>query len=476
MSWTTYWYTYFNTSGYLLTVWQTSHITSTTWSTSKSTSSSYSVTTSSTGTKTTSWSVSTTYNGSRSTTTSFSTAVAINTTTSWTANTTYSRSTTTSYSGTTSWTTSWTTNYTTTWNTTYSQNTSHVTTFNTTSSWSTSRSTTTSWTTTIYTNTMLATSHNTTTSWTTTFQTSQQTTTLVPMQAITALTPYQVTTTIPQQFQTTFYKQPYIPDVEHDWTVADLSGTLTQQDSYAVGLGTYIRSGIAMSEDGTKLVHIMEYSNNTMRQWDLSTPYDIDSVGSAYNSWDPPQSYAGDLKFYKDGTFMAIAVTGSNYIYTYDLTTAWDLSTRTNQKSLVAPVTTYGINFTNEGYTMYTFGYSSQTTGTLTKFSLSTAYDITSTVTQEQSLTITASTVGVSDIRSYGGHMNYDGTQYIGVGLTGTPNVYKINFATGNDLASAKTYSAATASGRPGSPCVINNGTEIIWGDETDQRFKRFTL
>ena len=241
--------------------------------------------------------------------------------------------------------------------------------------------------------------------------------------------------------------------------------------------GLYIRPGVTMSNDGLKFFAINEYSSNNVYEYDLTTAYDLSTAGTtATDSFDPPNSYAGDLSFSPDGTNMYLVTTSNNRIIQYTLSTPFDISTRGSATTYDPGINVYGAKIVNAGSTMFTQSYSSGTNLTLTKFTLSTPYDLSGTVTNNGGITLSASTIGVTDVRNYGGDWSEDGKQFIHGTITGTNDLFTIDFATAYDLNSTKTYNVANAQGRPGAVKVVDNGTKMIWGDETASVFRLYNI
>jgi hypothetical protein len=112
-------------------------------------------------------------------------------------------------------------------------------------------------------------------------------------------------------------------------------------DSSDVLSRTNTLSGIAFNDDGTKLyVEEYIYQDVSVAEYDLSTPYDISTSTFSYQLQSPYKRgdtsvygvwNAAGFAFKPDGTKLyRFANTGSpdtTYLYTYDLGTAWDLST-----------------------------------------------------------------------------------------------------------------------------------------------------
>ncbi len=245
-------------------------------------------------------------------------------------------------------------------------------------------------------------------------------------------------------------------------------------------IGSYVRSGVYITPDGTKFFHVHEYSNNITYEATMSTAFDLTTLASSDN-FDPPNSYAGDMSFNGDGTKLFILSQNSNQLTEYTLSTAYDLSTRGTATSTTVHSGTqivYGFKFVNQGNTLFGQTYSGNTNITLYKWNVSTAYDSTVIANApDQTLSLTASTIGASSVNNYGGDWSEDGTQFIhGGSAGGNYDLFTINFATAYDLSSTKTYNAVGHPGRVGAVRVLDGGTRFVYGDETDQSFHMYNV
>jgi len=92
---------------------------------------------------------------------------------------------------------------------------------------------------------------------------------------------------------------------------------------------------IAFNSDGTRLYKV----NTDIRQYDLSTAYDISSIGTAPfqhdGLFDPFFYSPSGLQFNSDGTEMYVSDDANDTIVRYKLSTAWDITTATEYGLLV---------------------------------------------------------------------------------------------------------------------------------------------
>lgn len=129
-------------------------------------------------------------------------------------------------------------------------------------------------------------------------------------------------------------------------TVSDSLLQYTTSSAYAITLNgltynnesVYVNQTVPLSfrfnPDGTK-VYICGRIADTVKQWSLSSPYDVgtmsdDSVSLSIGSQDTePRSIA----FSSDGSKMFMVGATSNLIYQYGFTTPWDISSGSYEKS-----------------------------------------------------------------------------------------------------------------------------------------------
>jgi DNA-binding beta-propeller fold protein YncE len=168
--------------------------------------------------------------------------------------------------------------------------------------------------------------------------------------------------------------------------------------------------------DGTKM-YAVGIVNDAVYQYSLSTAWDVstasyDSVSFSVSSQSSdPQ---GGLVFSPDGTKMYVgSQTGSDTIYQYTLSTAWDLSTASYaSKSFTVATQVPSMNcfrLNSDGTKMFALNGGDDT---IYQYTLSTAYDISTASYASLTYTITEDTIPKAF------DFNNDGTQLIVVGAT----------------------------------------------------------
>ena len=192
-------------------------------------------------------------------------------------------------------------------------------------------------------------------------------------------------------------------DINGDGTGFDVSG----QESNP--------QGIAFNNDGTKMF-VVGTSGDDVNEYTLSVGFDLTSTVTFVDSFDisGQEGSAWDVEFNNDGTKMFVTgMSGETAIHEYTLSTSFDLT------STVTFVVTFdfsgqdnrprGMAFNNDGTKMYVLGYSGEDVNVYT---LSTGFDLTSTVTFVDSFDVSNEDDGPVDIA-----FNNTGSKMFVVGL-----------------------------------------------------------
>jgi len=113
--------------------------------------------------------------------------------------------------------------------------------------------------------------------------------------------------------------------------------TLSYDTSLSISDDVQIRA-LAFKSDGTR-VYVAQRDHGKVKQFDLSTPWDISSATNKVESnvFTGEENNLRNIQFSSDGTFMYLGGNGGDDINKYKLPTAWDISTITHE-------TTYSIS------------------------------------------------------------------------------------------------------------------------------------
>jgi sugar lactone lactonase YvrE len=159
----------------------------------------------------------------------------------------------------------------------------------------------------------------------------------------------------------------------------DIANASYDSVSFSVASQDTSPFGITFKDDGSKF-YVIGNVNDTIYQYAVSTAWDVSTASfetgktlSVSNEETSPQG----VRFKSDGTSVYIVGAGSDTIYQYDLTTAWDISTGSYaNKSLsvsAQEVQPRALYFKDDGSKVYIVGSISDT---VHQYALSTAWDI----------------------------------------------------------------------------------------------------
>lgn len=170
---------------------------------------------------------------------------------------------------------------------------------------------------------------------------------------------------------------------------------------------------------------------------------------------------------------MYVVGAGTDSVYGYDLSTAWDISTA----SLIAPTTKYfpvssedaspfGLTFGPDGEKMYIVGRGNDT---IYEYDLSTAWQV-HTASYLQQLSLNAQDANPSEVG-----FKPDGTKMYMVGVA-TDNVYEYDLSTAWDISTAsllQSFSVNTQDRQPTSLSLKPDGTKMyVLGNRNDSVYE----
>lgn len=158
-------------------------------------------------------------------------------------------------------------------------------------------------------------------------------------------------------------------------TAWDLSTASSDSKSYTTGFTT--NTCFAIKPDGTQL-YVQDYANATVYEYDINTAWDISTVNSTSTaSYTTTGEQAGELRFKPDGTKFYLIANGTDSITQYSLSTAWDLSTASTDSATLDVSTQetgpVAMAFNDDGTLVFVTGF---TGSEIHQYSLSTAWDI----------------------------------------------------------------------------------------------------
>lgn len=228
---------------------------------------------------------------------------------------------------------------------------------------------------------------------------------------------------------TKFFVLDYAGDDVNEYTLStayDLS-TGTFVDAYDISGKTTQPEGLDFKPDGTEM-YVVTYGDSNVHQWTLSTGWDV-STASFTRTFDTTRDdYRHGIRFKPDGTKMYIC--GGNYTSDdktdqYTLSTAWDISTASYDSVSLDhsshDITPFDILWNDDGTKFYMLGGSGHT---ITEYTCSTAYQLSSASFLSETFIVTATHSGMAF--SQGGtatNANYIGISQGAVSDGGTASI-----------------------------------------------------
>ena len=234
-------------------------------------------------------------------------------------------------------------------------------------------------------------------------------------------------------------------------------------DKFSTSAQESDETGLAFNADGTKMF-IVGTSGDDVNEYTLSTGFDVSTASYSQNFSVASQATSPrGIAFNSTGTRMFIVAdtTGARFVYQYNLTTGFDVSTASysNYSHDVSgqDTTPNDVAFNSDGTKMFVVG---RTGDAVYEYTLSTGFDLNSTVTYSQSF-------GVSSQDNFptGLTFNPDGTKMF---ITGdnTNTIYQYTLTTGYDVSTAsyasKSFVTSTQSTSPQAIAFNSDGTKMF--------------
>jgi len=254
-------------------------------------------------------------------------------------------------------------------------------------------------------------------------------------------------------------------------TAFDVSTASYDSVSFSVSSQDTVPTEVIFNNAGTKM-YIVGNANKTIYQYSLSTAFDLStaSYDSVSFSVISQESALYGMNFNNDGTKMYV-IGASDYVFQYSLSTAFDLSTA-SYDSVSFSVTSqdnfpYQVVFNSDGTKMYIVGNGSDT---VYQYSLSTAFDVSTASYDSVSFSVSS-----QDTSPLGIVFNSDGTKMYIVGLSNDA-VYQ--YSTGSSALATIAYpSSVNFAGGTAPDAPANGETDILTfytsdGGTTYQGFK----
>jgi hypothetical protein len=211
-------------------------------------------------------------------------------------------------------------------------------------------------------------------------------------------------------------------------------GTRALQNSKDVSAQDSNVVGVFLSTDGTSMYMTGQTAAATIYQYTLSTAWDLSTASFASKSFDVSSEGAGpfDLYIRSDGAKLFVIEGANTSVFQYTLSTPWDISTASydsKSKDISAQETGgTGLDFKSDGTAMYIVGIANDT---VYQYTLSTAWDVSTATFASKSKDVSSEDTSPTSVK-----LTSDGLLMY---VSGTTNdkIYKYTLATAYDVSTA---------------------------------------
>lgn len=265
-------------------------------------------------------------------------------------------------------------------------------------------------------------------------------------------------------------------------TTYDVAGARYANKQISIGSQENTPRGIAFKTDGTKMF-IVGSGSNTVYQYSLSTAWDLStaSYDSVSFGLTGQEASVSGIRFKPDGTKMFIVGYSGDSVYEYSLSTAWDASTLSYSSTSFsvssqdsAPL---GLDFKSDGTKMYIAANSGDA---IQQYALSTAWDLSTASWENISLDVNDTTGGESVVADV--QFKSDGTKMYVLGSS-AEKIYIYSLSTAWDVSTAS-YDNQTVDMGLGSSTNPNtlgftigdSGKKLYVADAAIQKIEQFTI
>jgi len=214
------------------------------------------------------------------------------------------------------------------------------------------------------------------------------------------------------------------------WDVSAASFDFPTEGYFSVAAQEAVPSGIFFKPDGTKM-YVIGYAGDAVFSYTLSTAWDITTASYLQNfSVAAQEAVPSGIFFKPDGTKMYVIGQSGQDVNEYDLSTAWDITSASylqNFSVAAQEAVPGGIFFKPDGTKMYVIGSSGDD---VNEYDLSTAWDV-STASYLQNFSVAAQETVPTGI-----FFKPDGTKMYVLGYTGD-DVNEYDLSTAWDITTA---------------------------------------
>ena len=257
------------------------------------------------------------------------------------------------------------------------------------------------------------------------------------------------------------------------WNDID-TATYSQQSTWSIPDNP---NGVYFKPDGTKVFYAQNESSNihTIRQADLSTPWDLTTAGSVtYMTCYVAYPRAMDIHFKPDGTILYYSDWQNDHVVQLSLSTPWDVTTSSltgvlDIDSVTGEEYLRGLYISPDGEKLFVHGFDNDK---IARFTLSTPWDITTGSYHSQSAYICQLPLGL--------YFKSDGTKVFST--DNTNDVLKQwNLSTPWDItgvgsAADSLLDVSPQTDSPTGVYIPDNGKYIFVGDSQNVKILRYLL
>ena len=217
----------------------------------------------------------------------------------------------------------------------------------------------------------------------------------------------------------------------------DLSGGATYDDALYIGSQVASPNGLIFSPDGTK-VYTLNVSSDVVHQYSLSTAFDVTSgtYDGASSSISSEEDNAQAMAFNGDGTKMFVIGNANDDVFSYSLTSAYDVTSGITYDNVSFDVTSQAptpvdMHFSPDGMKMFILSHPS-----IHQYSLTSAYTISSGVTYDGAFNASTLVSGETFVdMSFG----LDGKKLFLAGTT-SDDIFQFSVSSAYDVLSTLSY------------------------------------
>ena len=238
---------------------------------------------------------------------------------------------------------------------------------------------------------------------------------------------------------------------------------------------SYQQRGLFFSADGTKMFLANASTSDVILRYSLSTAWDITTAsldaGQSF-SYGSQDADATAFTFNNDGTRLYVLGYSTKAVYEYVMTIAYDLTTASYNSVSLSVLSQdsfpFGLTFNNDGTKLYVGG---QQTDNIFSYTLTTGFDLSTASYSSVSLSVSAQDNAIKSIL-----FNSAGTKLFMFG-TATASGYQYSLSSAFDISTASydgsSFSFASQDATPQGYAFKSDDTELFMvGDVTNKVYE----